>query len=205
MGKVAIIDYGMGNLHSVSKALEKVSSKEVIITSNKKEINNAERIVIPGVGAIKDCMKALRSKGLDEVIIKNALSKPTLAICVGMQLLLDYSEENNGVVGLGILEGRITKIPLNANIKIPHMGWNQVKKLKDHYIWKSIDDNSFFYFVHSYFCAASKSAISQTNHGYNFVSALAKENILAVQFHPEKSQRVGLRFYKNFINWNGDT
>jgi len=118
MGKVAVIDYGMGNLHSVGKALEKVSQKKrVIVTSNVSEINNAERLVLPGVGAIKDCMEALSSKGLEEVVIKNSSRKPILAVCVGMQMLLEFSEENNGVNGLGILKGKVTKISNKPNIR----------------------------------------------------------------------------------------
>ena len=205
MGKVAVIDYGMGNLHSVGKALEKVSQKKrVIVTSNVSEINNAERLVLPGVGAIKDCMEALSSKGLEEVVIKNSSRKPILAVCVGMQMLLEFSEENNGVNGLGILNGKVTKISKEPNIKVPHMGWNQVQQIREHTIWNNIEDNSYFYFVHSYVCMESDFAIAKTEHGRKFVSAIAKDNIFAVQFHPEKSQKAGLILYENFVNWQGE-
>jgi len=205
MGKVAVIDYGMGNLHSVGKALEKVSQKKrVIVTSNVSEINNAERLVLPGVGAIKDCMEALSSKGLEEVVIKNSSRKPILAVCVGMQMLLEFSEENNGVNGLGILNGKVTKISKEPNIKVPHMGWNQVQQIREHTIWNNIEDNSYFYFVHSYVCMESDFAIAITEHGRKFVSAIAKDNIFAVQFHPEKSQKTGLILYENFVNWKGE-
>ena len=205
MGKVAVIDYGMGNLHSVGKALEKVSQKKrIIVTSNISDINNAERLVLPGVGAIKDCMEALSLKGLDEVVIKNSSRKPILAVCVGMQMLLEVSEENNGVNGLGILNGKVTKISKEPNIKVPHMGWNQVQQIREHTIWNNIEDNSYFYFVHSYACMESDFAIAKTEHGMQFVSAISKDNIFAVQFHPEKSQKAGLILYENFVNWQGE-
>ena len=204
MGTIAVIDYGMGNLHSVAKALQKVApSKLITITSNKKQIKNAERIVLPGVGAIGDCKNALVERGLKKVILENSKDKPTLAICVGMQLLLEHSEENNGTKALGILNGRVTKIPHSKTIKVPHIGWNKVKQTVNHNMWKNIPDNSFFYFVHSYCCLNSTHAAAETEHGINFISAFASNNIFAVQFHPEKSQKVGLQIYKNFIKWNG--
>jgi len=203
--KVAVIDYGMGNLHSVGKALEKVSTKtKVIVTSDKKKINNSKRIVIPGVGAIKDCINSLKSEELLEVILENVKKKPTLAICVGMQILLEKSEENNGITGLGVLNGEVKRIPNRSDIKVPHMGWNQVEQIKDHELWKDIDNKSYFYFVHSYSCFSSDSAIAKTEHGEKFVSAIADQNVFAVQFHPEKSQKNGLTFYRNFLNWKGE-
>ena len=202
MTKIAVIDYGMGNLHSVGKALEKVCSKEqILVTSSPEAIKTADKIVLPGVGAIKDCLDAfsdeLRSVTLD--LIKN---KPTLAICVGMQMLLESSEENGGVKCLSILDGKIVKIPTLEGIKIPHMGWNKVNFLAEHPLWKNIPNASFFYFVHSYCCLSSSEAVSETSHGTNFISAIGKENIFSVQFHPEKSQKFGLQLYKNFLEWS---
>lgn len=204
MNKIAVIDYGMGNLHSVSKALEKVTDRySILITSNKSEINEAEKIVIPGVGAIGDCKKALDKVGLDKVVKENVLSKPTLAICVGMQLFLEFSEESGGTECLGLFDGHIERLPQKSEIKVPHMGWNLVKQTSDHPMWKNIPDSSYFYFVHSYCCKDSNQAVGKTKHGIEFVSAIAKDFIFAVQFHPEKSQSIGLQLYKNFIEWNG--
>lgn len=201
MTRVVVIDYGMGNLHSVSKALEAVSaSEEIIISSDHKMIKSADKIVLPGVGGIKDCMEAF-SLDLKERVIEELENKPTLAICVGMQMLLKFSEENGGVEGLGILNGSITKIHSSRDVKVPHMGWNKVKHLGDHFLLRGIPDESSFYFVHSYCCLESEDAITETTHGSKFISALAKDNIFAVQFHPEKSQNSGLQLYKNFLDW----
>ena len=202
MTQVVVIDYGMGNLHSVSKALEAVSVSETITVSSDLEvIKKSDKLVFPGVGAIKDCMEAF-SVDLKETVLEEAKRKPTLAICVGMQMLLESSEENDGVEGLSILDGTVTKIQSSKEIKVPHMGWNQVKFLKDHPLLKNIDDSSFFYFVHSYCCLSSKDALTETTHGERFISSLAKDNIFAVQFHPEKSQTAGLELYKNFLDWS---
>ena len=201
MTKIAVIDYGMGNLHSVSKALEAVSTnEEVLVTSEPELIKTADKIVLPGVGAIKDCLEAF-SDELRRTTIELISNKPTLAICVGMQMLLESSEENEGVTCLKILDGKIVKIPPLIDIKVPHMGWNKVNFISDHFLWKKIPDRSFFYFVHSYCCLSSSDAISETSHGTNFISTLSKENIFAVQFHPEKSQNLGLQLYKNFLDW----
>jgi glutamine amidotransferase len=202
MTQVVVIDYGMGNLHSVSKALETVAdSEKIIISSDLGVIKASDKIVFPGVGAIKDCMAAF-SEDLKETVLEEIGKKPTLAICVGMQMLLESSEENEGVNGLNILDGKITKIKSLDKIKVPHMGWNKVKFLKDHFLFKNIPDSSFFYFVHSYCCLSSEDALTETEHGENFISSLAKDNIFAVQFHPEKSQTVGLDLYKNFLDWS---
>ena len=201
MTKIAVIDYGMGNLHSVSKALEEVSiNEEILVTSEPELIKTADKIVLPGVGAIKDCLEAF-SDELRQTTIEIIRNKPTLAICVGMQMLLESSEENEGVTCLNILDGKIVRIPTLVDIKVPHMGWNQVNFISDHYLWNQIPDRSFFYFVHSYCCLSSSDAISETSHGTNFISTLGKENIFAVQFHPEKSQNLGLQLYKNFLDW----
>ena len=201
MTKIAVIDYGMGNLHSVSKALEEVSiNEEILVTSEPELIKTADKIVLPGVGAIKDCLEAF-SDELRQTTIEIIRNKPTLAICVGMQMLLESSEENEGVTCLNILDGKIVRIPTLVDIKVPHMGWNQVNFISDHFLWNKIPDRSFFYFVHSYCCLSSSDAISETSHGTNFISTLGKENIVAVQFHPEKSQNLGLQLYKNFLDW----
>ena len=142
------------------------------------------------------------SEDLKETVLEEIGKKPTLAICVGMQMLLESSEENEGVKGLNILDGNVTKIKSSDEIKVPHMGWNKVKFLKDHFLFKNIPDSSFFYFVHSYCCLSSEDALTETEHGENFISSLAKDNIFAVQFHPEKSQTVGLDLYKNFLDWS---
>ena len=202
MTKVVVIDYGMGNLHSVSKALETVATSERIeISSDSQVIKSADRLVLPGVGAIKQCLDAL-SVELKEIVLEEIEKKPTLAICVGMQMLLDSSEENNGVKGLSILEGRVERIDDSNEVKVPHMGWNKVEYLKDHFLFKNIPNSSYFYFVHSYCCKASRDELTKTIHGEKFVSSLAKDNIFAVQFHPEKSQTVGLELYKNFLSWS---
>ena len=202
MTQVVVIDYGMGNLHSVSKALETVAdSEKIIISSDLGVIKASDKIVFPGVGAIKDCMAAF-SEDLKETVLEEIGKKPTLAICVGMQMLLESSEENEGVNGLNILDGKVTKIKSLDKIKVPHMGWNKVKFLKDHFLFKNIPDSSFFYFVHSYCCLSSEDALTETEHGENFISSLTKDNIFAVQFHPEKSQTVGLDLYKNFLDWS---
>ena len=202
MTQIAVIDYGMGNLHSVSKALEAVSQKEnIVITSDQEVIKTSDKLVFPGVGAIKDCMEAF-SNDLKETVLEEVKKKPTLAICVGMQMLLESSEENGGVEGLGLLNGKVCKIQPNKDIKVPHMGWNQVNYLKEHFLLENITDSSYFYFVHSYCCLSSKDALTETIHGEKFVSSFAKDNIFAVQFHPEKSQSAGLQLYKNFLNWS---
>lgn len=201
MTKIAVIDYGMGNLHSVSKALEEVSiNEEILVTSEPELIKTADKIVLPGVGAIKDCLEAF-SDELRQTTIEIIRNKPTLAICVGMQMLLESSEENEGVTCLNILDGKIVRIPPLVDIKVPHMGWNKVNFISDHFLWNKIPDRSFFYFVHSYCCFSSSDAISETSHGTNFISTLSRENIFAVQFHPEKSQNLGLQLYKNFLDW----
>ena len=206
MNNIALIDYGMGNLHSVSKAIKKVSNNtKVNITSDKKEIEDADKVIVPGVGAIKECLRAIRNKKLDQVILDVINSKPILGICVGMQLFLESSEENDGTLGLGVLKGEVKKIPLKSSIKIPHMGWNKVKQTKDHPMWSDIPDDSYFYFVHNYCCLSSQNSVGISSHGLDFVAALAKGSIFAVQFHPEKSQDAGLQLYRNFINWDGES
>ncbi|MBI66136.1 MAG: imidazole glycerol phosphate synthase subunit HisH [Candidatus Marinimicrobia bacterium] len=204
MQKIAVLDYGMGNLHSVAKALEKVSTNQkIFISKDIKKIQASSKIVIPGVGAIRDCMNSLVSLGMDDLIRKFSEEKPILGICVGMQLLLQGSEENNGTKCLGLLDGISEKLKSDRGIKVPHMGWNRVSQKLNHPMFKGISQDSFFYFVHSYAALKSENQASITNHGQDFVSSICKENIFAVQFHPEKSQYEGLKIYKNFIFWEG--
>ena len=204
MNTIAIIDYGMSNLSSVVKATKYVAPNDsVIVTSNSSEINNADKVIFPGQGAAKNCMESIYDQNLDEIIKKSSQEKPFLGICMGMQVLMSYSEENAGTNCLGIFEGKVKKFKTrkDAKIKIPHMGWNKVLKKNDHPIWHKIKDESYFYFVHSYFIdLLDKSVvIGETEYGGTFSSVIAKDNIVAIQGHPEKSSYAGLQFLKNFI------
>ncbi len=204
MSTIAIVDYGMSNLSSVVKAVEYVAPNEkVIISSDSKEIDNADKIIFPGQGAAKKCMNSIFDKNLDKVITKISKEKPFLGICMGMQVLMDYSEENNGTECLGLIKGKVKKFQSTRKnqIKIPHMGWNKISKKNEHPIWNKIDNDSYFYFVHSYFIEPEDktNVIGQTNYGEKFCSVIAKNNIIAIQGHPEKSSVVGLQFLKNFI------
>tara|TARA_B100001559_G_scaffold271563_1_gene240115 strand:- start:493 stop:1086 length:594 start_codon:yes stop_codon:yes gene_type:complete len=194
----------MSNLSSVVKAVEYVAPNEkVIISSDSKEIDNADKIIFPGQGAAKKCMNSIFDKNLDKVITKISKEKPFLGICMGMQVLMDYSEENNGTECLGLIKGKVKKFQSTRKnqIKIPHMGWNKISKKNEHPIWNKIDNDSYFYFVHSYFIEPEDktNVIGQTNYGEKFCSVIAKNNIIAIQGHPEKSSVVGLQFLKNFI------
>ena len=203
MKTIVIVDYGMSNLSSVIKATEYVApNSNVIVSSDFEEIDNADKIIFPGQGAAKNCMSSISKKKLESVIKKNSQEKPFLGICMGMQVLMDFSEENNGTSCLGIIQGNVRKFKnLNNNIKIPHMGWNKIKKNNDHPIWSGIKDESYFYFVHSYLIEPESDAeiIGVTEHGEKFCSVIAKQNIIAIQGHPEKSSSAGLKFLKNFI------
>jgi len=210
MKKVAIIDYGMGNLHSVTKALQKVaqSSKDpykICVTAEPDVLATADRIVFPGVGALEDCIQVLQQQGLDEVIRTCIKQKPVLGICLGMQALFDSSEENGGTSALSILSGEVLRFtqPRTEPIKIPHMGWNEVQQTQPHPLWQGIDDMSRFYFVHSYYVKPDNKKIvtGEVNYGQNFAAVIAQDNIFAVQFHPEKSQQCGLKLLENFLNW----
>ena len=203
MKTIVIVDYGMSNLSSVIKATEYVApNSNVIVSSDFEEIDNADKIIFPGQGAAKNCMSSISKKKLESVIKKNSKEKPFLGICMGMQVLMDFSEENEGTSCLGIIKGNVRKFKnLNNNIKIPHMGWNKIKKNNDHSIWNGIKDESYFYFVHSYLIEPESDAdiIGVTEHGEKFCSVIAKQNIIAIQGHPEKSSSAGLKFLKNFI------
>ncbi len=200
---IAIVDYGMGNVRSVQKAIEHVApNDQVFLTDDAKLINEADRVVFPGQGAMGACMQALNEHGLVGVIKQAAHEKPFLGICLGLQLLFDHSEENGGTEGLSILSGNVVHFP-KSELKIPHMGWNTVKQVSDHPLWHNIEDNARFYSVHSYYVKESDSSVvsGSTNYGIDFTCAIAKDNIFAVQFHPEKSQHDGLQLLTNFVNW----
>jgi len=213
MSSVAVIDYGMGNLHSIEKALQHAAPEvDVQIVSDITAIQQADRIVFPGVGAIRDCMLALDGAGLSAVIKDVAKTKPFLGICLGMQALVTESEENDNTAGLDVFKGQVEHFSKDMRddkgerLKIPHMGWNQVRQ-KQHPLWDGIPQNSRFYFVHSYYVKPNneKDSIATTDYPKEFTSALAKDNIFAVQFHPEKSQTVGLQLLKNFLSWDGQS
>lgn len=210
--RTAVLDYGMGNLHSVSKALQTVAPKtSVIVTSNARDIEEADKIVFPGVGAMRDCMAQIRALRFDTVVKKAVTEKPVLCICVGMQALFSHSEENDGVAGLGLMPGRVRFFGHDLcdadglRLKVPHMGWNEVHQSGDHPLWHGIEQDSRFYFVHSY-CAADvdpEVIVGTCRYGVEFPAAVAGPNLFAAQFHPEKSHTAGLRLLKNFIEWNG--
>ena len=212
MSTVAVIDYGMGNLHSIVKALQHAAPEvDVICVSDAEAILQADRVVFPGVGAIRDCMQALNQSGLADVILQVAKSKPLLGICLGMQALLTDSAENNGTPCLAIIDGHVVHFPEaltdtdGNSLKIPHMGWNQVHQLHPHPLWENIPQDSRFYFVHSYYAQPNDAAVTAATTQYPdaFTCALAQANVFAVQFHPEKSQAVGLQLLKNFLHWDG--
>lgn len=219
MNSIAVIDYGMGNLHSVSKALEQVAPEaQVQVTSDVNTITQADRVVLPGVGAIRDCMAEIRRFGFDELVSKLVQDRPVLGICVGMQAMMQHSEENGGVDTIGLFPGEVRFFgePLMENdtpsgeatrLKVPHMGWNQVRQ-SPHPLWQGIDDDSRFYFVHSYYVPVEENSangyvVGRSHYGHDLAAAVAKENIFAVQFHPEKSQHAGLQLLKNFVRWDG--
>jgi glutamine amidotransferase len=212
-GIVAVIDYGMGNLHSVASALEHVGAQKVVVTHDADIISQADRVVFPGVGAIRDCMSEIRRLKCDQLLTQ-ALTKqqvPVLAICVGLQALMTRSEENEGVDCLDIIPGEVRFFgnPLtDANgerLKVPHMGWNQVQQVSDHPLWNGIENGSRFYFVHSYYVHATDRSLlaGSVEYGVSADAALARDNLFAVQFHPEKSADAGLKLLKNFLEWNG--
>jgi glutamine amidotransferase len=211
MNTVAIVDYGMGNLRSVAKAIEHVAPHaRVIVTSDPAVVASSSRVVVPGQGAMPDCMAQLAEKGLTEAVIRAAAEKPFLGICIGLQMLFEHSEEGD-VAGLGILPGRVLRFPAEAmkgtdgvRLKVPHMGWNGVHQAESHPLWQGIADDSRFYFVHSYYVEAGtpEEVAGFTVYGIPFTSAVATANIFAVQFHPEKSAQAGLTLLGNFLQWN---
>jgi imidazole glycerol-phosphate synthase subunit HisH len=197
-----VVDYGMGNLRSVSKALEHVApGAEVRVTADPAAILSSERVVVPGQGALPDCMRQLAASGAREAVVEATRSKPFLGICIGLQLLFERGEEGDSA-GLGLLPGRVPRFNLTG-LKIPHIGWNEVVQERPHPLWAGIRDRSRFYFVHSYYPAPSDAALTAATsvYGAPFTCAVARDNIFAVQFHPEKSQFAGLQLLSNFVRW----
>lgn len=215
MSLIAIVNYNMGNLHSVTKALEHVApdNSKIIVTSTPDDVLSADKIVFPGQGAARDCMRELQNHDLVDAIVEAANSKPFLGICMGMQVLMEYSEEHDGVECLGLYKGhthsfagRIAeKDDKGERLKIPQMGWNKVSHAQHHPLWKGIEDGSRFYFVHSYFVDPEDKELPAgiTEYGLKYASAIAKDNVFAIQAHPEKSADDGLQLLKNFTEWDG--
>jgi glutamine amidotransferase len=209
--RVAVVDYGMGNLRSVSKAIEHVAPRAMVeVTSDPAKVAAADRVVFPGQGAMPDCMREMDARGLREAVVGAARHRPFLGICIGLQMLFERSDEG-GVAGLSLLRGTVRRFPGNAmfdaagrRLKVPHMGWNRVRQSQIHALWSGIEDGGRFYFVHSYFPQVEEAGVVRgiTDYGVPFTSAVARDNIFAVQFHPEKSDTAGLRLLANFLNWN---
>ena len=207
--RISIVDYGMGNLRSVQKALAHVApGAQVAITSDPDAIRLADRVVFPGQGAMPDCMRSLEESGLGDAVAEAARARPFLGMCIGQQMLFEVSAEGD-TPGLSLLAGRVVGFHLTperraAGMKVPHMGWNEVRQMGAHPLWEGIPDDSRFYFVHSFFCepADARLAAGQTRYGSTFTSAIARDNIFATQFHPEKSAVAGLRLLSNFAAWN---
>jgi glutamine amidotransferase len=209
--RIAVVDYGMGNLRSVSKAVEHVMPEaRVEVTDDPQRIAAADRVIFPGQGAMPDCMREMEARGLRSAVLGAARSRPFLGICIGLQMLFERSEEG-GVAGLALLPGTVRRFPAEAmvdaqgrKLKVPHMGWNGVRQTGPHALWSGIADGSRFYFVHSYFPQAAEPSLvrGSTDYGIPFTCAVARDNIFAVQFHPEKSQTAGLHLLSNFLNWN---
>jgi glutamine amidotransferase len=211
MNKIVVVDYGMGNLRSVAQALRHVAPEaDVRISGEAADIRSADRVVLPGQGAMPDCMRSLRESGVEDAVREAARNKPLFGVCVGEQMLFDRSEEGDTPC-LGLLPGKVVRFKLDGQLqadgsryKVPQMGWNRVRQTQSHPLWQGIADDSYFYFVHSYFAVpdAADDIAGQTEYGQLFTCAVARENIFATQFHPEKSAAAGLRLYKNFVDWN---
>jgi glutamine amidotransferase len=210
MTHIAVVDYGMGNLRSVSKAIEHVAAdRRVLVTSDAADVDEAERVVFPGQGAMPDCMRELERAGLREAVVRAARAKPLLGICIGAQMLFDWSAEGD-TPGLGIFRGRVVRFPpdrLHAApggpLKVPHMGWNRVHQTAAHALWRGIEEGERFYFCHSYFFVPEENDLesARAEYGLPFTCAVARDNIFAVQFHPEKSHSAGLQLLANFVAW----
>ena len=211
MGIVTILDYGSSNLRSVAKALAAVSDPRttILVSDRAADLRRADRVVFPGQGAIGQCMDSLHRLGLAEVVAECARNRPYLGICLGLQSLMEGSEEDGGRDCIGVLPGRVVRFPGQlagddgARLKIPHMGWNQVRQARAHPLWNGIGDDQYFYFVHSYYVAPrlETDMAGSTEYGVRFCAAVARDNLFAVQFHPEKSQQAGLRLLRNFLDW----
>ena len=212
MTDIAVIDYGMGNLRSVSKALEHVAPDcSIVVTSDPAVIAAAGRVVFPGQGAMPDCVRELDNRNLRAAVLEAAASKPFLGICIGLQLLFERSEEGD-VAGLGIFSGSVKRFPADKmkdvagnKLKVPHMGWNEARHTRPHPLWAGIAPDARFYFVHSYYVEPEDASLTAayTEYPFRFTSAVGRDNIFAVQFHPEKSQHAGLMLLNNFVNWDG--
>jgi len=210
---VAVVDYGMGNLRSVSNAVKEAAKGtgwDVIITQQPDEVRRAQRIVLPGQGAMRDCMACLHDSGLKESVLEAAANKPMFGVCVGMQMLLDHSDEQD-TPGLGLIPGQVHKFELvgrlqadGSRYKVPQMGWNRVRQARPHVVWGEVADHSYFYFVHSFYVRPQLAvhSVGESDYGAVFTAAIARDNIFATQFHPEKSATQGLALYRNFLHWN---
>jgi glutamine amidotransferase len=208
---IVVVDYGMGNLRSVAQALRAVAPEaDVKISGEVADIAHADRIVLPGQGAMRDCMASLRASGVEEALLRAAKTRPMMGVCVGEQMLFDLSEEGD-TPGLGLLPGKVVRFQLDGKLqpdgsrfKVPQMGWNRVRQTRAHPLWEGIDNDAYFYFVHSYYAQPddAQDAIGETDFGGAFCCAVARDNIVATQFHPEKSAEAGLRLYRNFVHWN---
>ncbi|MCA1857283.1 imidazole glycerol phosphate synthase subunit HisH [Massilia oculi] len=208
--KIVVVD-GLGNLRSVAQALRAAAPEADILVSNKPEdIDAADRIVLPGQGAMRDCMRSLRESGAEDALLRAVKTRPVMGVCVGEQMLFDASEENDGTPGLGLLPGRVVRFQLDGRLqadgsrfKVPQMGWNRVRQTRAHPLWEGVEDGSYFYFVHSYYAVPEQAqdTIGEADYGAMYTCAVARDNLVATQFHPEKSAAAGLRLYRNFIHW----
>lgn len=210
---VVVVDYGMGNLRSVSQAVQAAaqgSGWQVMVSARPEEVRAADRVVLPGQGAMPDCMRELSDSGLRDAVLQAAASKPLFGVCVGMQMMLDHSAEGD-TPGLGLISGEVTRFnlagrlqPDGSRYKVPQMGWNQVYQAQPHPVWGDVPDGSYFYFVHSYYARPydARHSVGEADYGGRFTAAIARDNIFATQFHPEKSAAHGLALYRNFLHWN---
>jgi glutamine amidotransferase len=210
MNKIVVVDYGMGNLRSVAQALRHVAPEaDVRISGEAADIRAADRVVLPGQGAMPDCMRSLRESGVQDALLEAARSKPLFGVCVGEQMLFDWSDEGD-VAGLGLLPGKVVRFALDGQVqadgsrfKVPQMGWNRVHQKTAHPLWDGVADDTYFYFVHSFYAVPAVAAhtVGVTEYGSAFSCAVARDNIFATQFHPEKSASAGLQLYRNFVHW----
>jgi len=209
--KIVVVD-GLGNLRSVAQALRAAAPEaEVVVSSEGAVIDAADRVVLPGQGAMRDCMRSLRESGAEEAVLRAMKTRPVMGVCVGEQMLFDSSEENEGTPGLGLLPGKVVRFQLDGKLqadgsrfKVPQMGWNRVRQVRAHPLWDGIQDGAWFYFVHSYYAQPDNpdDTIGEADYGGRYCCVVARDNIVAAQFHPEKSADAGLRMYHNFIHWN---
>jgi glutamine amidotransferase len=209
--KIVVVD-GLGNLRSVAQALRAADPEaEVIVSSRAADIDAADRVVLPGQGAMRDCMRSLRESGAEEAVLRAMKTRPVMGVCVGEQMLFESSEENEGTPGLGLFPGKVVRFQLDGKLqadgsrfKVPQMGWNRLRQVRAHPLWEGVEDGAYFYFVHSFYAqpANPEHTIGEADYGGPYCCAVARDNIVATQFHPEKSAAAGLRLYRNFIHWN---